>query len=419
MNQTIRSIAEQCSQSTSGVHEEAVVHLGPYIEGFLDSTWLENKLREYRDWASKNSHPVLQRSLLHRPFGFNMLAASIWAARDWESIRKEDASFRLPAGARPLLNTASSLAVLEYHAGQFLDSRAREHLRQRLQEAKRQIWGVIHELHTFAFFVRKGAKVDPHFLQKASPKDLTVHWHGVCIPVQCKVKPPGSGRIIPQDIFTDLACRIALDAKASGKRLLVRIGSTGAIREGDVEFLRDQISKGIGSRMGPALITNKERTFSVRSELLSGQFTAKTISSYLSSFAFHIGMTIGEPEPPGNVFNAVAVVGIEADLNEKSAWYSLRRSIEDGARQLENDLPGIVTIYYADPVRDFENLCPVPGQMKIFTGKLIDRYPHVGAVILASEPDLQFPRAGLPGNASIYYGEPWLFPSDFLSHQPS
>ena len=419
MNQTIRSIAKQCSQPTAGVYEEAVVHLRPYIEGFLDSTWLENQLEEYRYWASKNSHPVLQRSFLHRPFGFNMLAASIWAARDWESVHKEDPSFKLPAGARRLLNIACSLAVLEYHAGQFLDSKAREHLRQRLQEAKKQVWGVIHELHTFAFFVRKGAKVEPHFLQKASPQELTVHWHGVCIPVQCKAKPPGSGRIIPQDIFTDLACRIALDAKASGKRLFVRIGSTGTIREEDVEFLRDQISKGVGSRIGATLVTNKGKTFSVRSELLSGQFTAKTISSYLSSFAFHIGMIIGEPEPAGNVFNAVAVVGIEADLNEKRAWYSLRRSIEDGARQLKNDPPGIVTIYYADPVRDFEDLCPVPGQMKVFIGKRIDRYPHVGAVILASEPDLQFPRAGPPGHVSIYYKEPWLFPSDFLSNQSS
>jgi len=132
-----------------------------------------------------------------------------------------------------------------------------------------------------------------------------------------------------------------------------------------------------------------------------------------------LGMIIGEPEPAGNVFNAVAVVGMEAGLNEKRAWYSLQRSIEDGARQLEDGPPGIVSIYYADPVRDFEDLCPVPGQMRVFIGKRIDQYPCVGAVILASEPDLQFPRAGSPGHVKIYHKKPWPFPYDFLSNESS
>lgn len=419
MNETIRSIAEQCSQPNTGVHEQALLQLRPYIEGFLDTNWLEGELNKYKNWASKNSDPFLQRSLLHRPAGFNILAASVWAARDWENIHKEDPSFSLPGGARWLANVACSLAVLEYHAGHLLDSEAREHLRQRLQEPKKQVWGVIHELHTFAFFIRKGATVEPHFLQKASPRELTVHWRELHIPVQCKVKPPGSGRIVPQDIFTDLACRIALDAKASKKRLLVRIGSTGTIREEDVEFLRHQVSSGVGSGMGAALLTNKGRTFSVRSEPLSGQFTVKTVSNYVSSFSFHIGMIVGEPEKVGDVFNVVAVVGIEANLYEKRAWYSLQRSIESGARQLKNGPTGIITVYYADPLSDFESLCPVPGQLKVFIGRRIDQHPYVGAVILASEPNMQFPRAGTPGHVSIYYKKPWPFPNDFLSNESS
>ena len=64
-----------------------------------------------------------------------MLVASIWAARDWETISKNQPSFGLPAGARLLGNVACSLAVLELHAGPLLDSQAREHLRQRLQVA--------------------------------------------------------------------------------------------------------------------------------------------------------------------------------------------------------------------------------------------------------------------------------------------
>jgi hypothetical protein len=417
MNETIRSIAEQCSKPNSGVQEHAIFQLRPYIEGFLDRNWLERELNNYTLWASKNSDPFLQQNLLHRPAGFNILVASIWAARNWESTYKEDSSFVLTGGVRWLINVACSLTILEYHSGALLNTDAREHLQQRLQEAKKQVWGVIHELHTFAFFVRKGADVEPHFLQKASPQELTVHWHRVSIPVQCKVKPPGSGRIIPQDMFTDLASRIARDAKASQKRLLIRIGSTGTIREEDIEFLRYHALKGVGSGRGAALVTNNRRTFSVRSELLSGQFTTGTISNYLSSFAFHIGMIIGEPSPKDNIFDVVAVIGIEADLNEKRAWPSLQRSIKDGARQLENGPPGIIAIYYADPVKDFEDLCPVRGKMRIYVGERLDHHPHVGAVILASEPDLQFPRVGSPGRVVTYYRKPWPFPKDFLSNE--
>jgi len=345
-----------------------------------------------------------------------MLVASIWAARNWESIHKKDTSFRAPMGAERLINVACCLAVLELHAGQFLDSEAREHLRQRLQAAD-QVWGVIHELQTFAYFVRKGAEVEPHFLQKFSVQEMTVNWHGVHIPVQCKCKPPGSGRIICQDIFTDLACRISRDAKAYGKRLLVRIGSTGTIRQEDVEFLRRQVSIGVGARMRPALVTHMSRTFTVRSQPLSGQFTVATMQDYLSSFNFHIGMVIGEPAPDGAGYNAVAVVVIEANLQEEIAWNSLKSSIMEGAKQLKNGPPGIVAIYYADPVRDFEALSPAPEPMKVSIGQLLDSRPHVGAVIMASEPDLQLPQTSALGHVSVYYKKPWPFPSDFLSNE--
>ena len=77
------------------------------------------------------------------------------------------------------------------------------------------------------------------------------------------------------------------------------------------------MSNGTGSGMGPALVTHKGRTFTVRSQPLSGQFTYNTVQNYLSNFAFHVGMVIGEPTPGQDIFNAVAMVGIEADLNEK------------------------------------------------------------------------------------------------------
>lgn len=129
MNEEIRSIAEQCSKPKTGVHELALLQLRLYIEGFLDAKWLNSQLKYYENWASKNSDRVLQRTLLHSPLGFNMLAASIWAARDWENIYNNDPSFGLPAGAKRLGNIACSLAILELHAVQVLDQKAREYLR--------------------------------------------------------------------------------------------------------------------------------------------------------------------------------------------------------------------------------------------------------------------------------------------------
>jgi hypothetical protein len=417
VNEIIRSIAKQCSQPKGSVDKEAIFHLRPYIESYLESTWLQNELEQYENWASKNSDPVLQRSFLHRPLGLNMLAASIWVARDWEVIHKGDHSFELPAGARRLLNIACSLAVLEYHAGQFLDRKAREHLRQRLQ-APGQEWGIIHELQTFARFVREGAEVQPHFLGKASSQEMMLHWRGVDIPVQCKNKPPGSGRVISQEAFTTLAGCIARDARVSGKRLLVRIGSTGKIRPEDIDFLRHQVSNGVGSVMGPALVTHEGRTFTVRSQPLSGRFTSSSLQNYLLGFAFHLSMVIGEPGRGDTAYDAMAVVGIEANPQERP-WNSLRRSIIDGARQLKNGPPGIVAIYYADPVEDFEALRPAGEPMKVYIGQLLDSHPHVGAVLIASEPNLQLPQTTGSGRVAVYYRKPWPFPNGFLLNELS
>jgi len=355
----------------------------------------------------------LQRTLLHSPPGFNMLAASIWAARDWEKIYKDEPSFRVPAGAKRLINIACSLAVLELHAGQLLDQQAREYLQKRLQHAE-NLWGAIHELHTFAFFIRQGAEVQPCFLKATNKTDVMVEWHGVRIPVQCKAKRPGAGRLIRQDAFTRLACYIARDARTRGRKLLVRIGSTGTIRDEDVEFLRGQVSSGIGSGIGSALVANKKRTFSVQSEQLSGQFTVKAVRDYLSSFNFHVGMVIGEPAPNGIAFDVVAVVGIEAKLREKP-WNSLLSSIEKGAKQLKGGSPGIVAIHYADPVSDFEVLRPDNRPLTSVLGGLLSPRRHIGAVILTSEPDLQ-PGAVDKGRIRIYHKKPWPFPEDFLIH---
>jgi len=415
MNKEICCIAEQCSKPKSGVHELALLQLRPYIEGFLDATWISSELKKYEAWAAKNSDPFLQRSLLHSPPGFNMLAASIWAARDWEKIYKDQPSFSVPAGAKRLVNIACSLSVLELYAGQLLDQKARECLRKRLQHAE-HVWGAIHELHTFTCFVRQGATVQPHFLKKASPQEIILQWQSVEIPVQCKSIKPGSGRLISQEVFTRLACYIARDAGAKKKRLLVRIGSTGNIRDEDVEFLRRAISDNFGAGMRSALVTNNRRTFMVHLQPLSGQFTVKKIRDYLSSFNFHVGMIIGEPALDGTAYDVVAVVGIDADLKEKP-WNTLLSSIQKGADQLKGGPPGIIAINYADPVSDFESLRQDDRPLKVVLGKLLTPRPHVGAVMLTSEPDLQLPMKGAIGKPRIYHRLPWPFPKDFLSER--
>ena len=416
MNEEIRSIAKHCLTPKSGVHELTLLKLRPYIESFLDTTWLNTELKKYETWALKNSDPSLQRALLHTPPGFNMLAASIWAARDWERIYKADPAFRIPTGSKWLVNIACSLAVLELKAGQLLDQQARNYLRKRLQHSE-NLWGAIHEIQTFAFFVRQGAEVQPHFLKEANPEEITLRWRGVDIPVQCKAKLPGSGRVISQRVFTSLAGSIARDARTKKRKLVVRIWSTDKIRNEDIEFLRRQISRGIGSGMGPALVTNNGRTFAVRSQPLSGQFTVKTVRDYLSSFDFHVGMVIGEPAPNGNTYDATALVGIEADLRERP-WNSLLSSIEKGARQLNGGAAGIIAIHYADPINDFETLRPDIRPLAVTLGEILSPRPHIGAVILTSELDLQ-PGADDKGRVGIYHKKPWPFPEDFLVHNDS
>jgi hypothetical protein len=59
MDKEIHSIAERCSKPNSGVNELALLKLRPYIESFLDTSWLNARLKDYETWALKNSDPFL------------------------------------------------------------------------------------------------------------------------------------------------------------------------------------------------------------------------------------------------------------------------------------------------------------------------------------------------------------------------
>ena len=266
---------------------------------------------------------------------------------------------------------------------------------------------------THISFVR-GAQVDPKFLKKASRDEIFVYWNGQEIPVQCKAKKPGAGRLIPRTSFETLAGSIARDTKIAGKQLLIQIGSTGSIRHHDIEFIRNEVSKGVGFSFGPALISNAGRTFSLKTTALSGTFTKSSVTEYLSQFEFNERMVIGEPIPGTEEFKVDCVIGIEATPNDTHRnWNSLLQSIKRGAKQLENGPPGIVAIHYTDPISDFELFRPGQKSMLMEMSELQHKWPHVGGVMLSTEPDLQLPGSHGSGQSSFYVKEAVL-PGDFL-----
>ncbi len=402
MDEIIHKIAEECSQNSGGIDELSLIHLRPYLESFLDSDWLDASLNRYETWATKYSDPTLQRILLHRPIGMNVLAAMIWAARSWQNEYSLDPSFRPPNGAKSLIGISSSLAVLELHSASYLDFKALKHIQDRLQHTD-LFWGMVHEINTFAHFIRKGADVEPKFLRPASPEEIVVHWRGCSIPIQCKSKQRGAGRLIPQDSFVTLAGSIARDAKLVRRKLLVQINSTNHIRQQDIDFLRKCVFSMGYTNAGPVLVSNGTKTFALNIRPISGNITVDSARSYLSGFSFHVGMLIGDPSPDGIGFNVDAVVGIDAHPDDSlRSWNSLRQSINRAAGQLVNGPPGIVAIHYADPVPDFEALRPGSQPMVAEMARVMDQYPQVVAVMLTSEPDLQIPTENVAREARSY-----------------
>lgn len=413
MDRDILAIAEKCSSSQE-VDTSQLPLLRPYVENFVDREWLDTKLAEYKAWALDNSEPFLQHNFLHRPIGFNMLVAAIWAANYWENEYKSDASFQRRMGAIRLMNIASSLAVLEMHAEKYLDSAAREHLKQRLQSTE-YLWGIIHELNTFAFFIRHGAKVEPCFLNMASIRDIIVNWHGDIIPVECKNLRSGTGRSISQDTFITLAGYIAADMGKLGKTFLVKIGTTGDIPDEDIDFLRFQVKKNAGHTIGPILVKNDGRTYSIMGQQLPDKATEyeaseSLLEEYLPDFYWR--MMIANPEASEGKYKPVVVIGVKTDPIEKPL-YSLESAIKKGIKQLPREKPGILAIYYTDPMEDFNSLCPENVTMQEYISGLLTPFQHIGAVLMSSEPNYLGLKESKAGKTYLFYRKPWAFREDF------
>ncbi len=405
MEGIVRKIAERYSRADARVNDLDLIHLRPYMEGFLDPQWVEAQLHDYDAWASKNSDDTLRRSILHRPLGLNTLVAMIWAARSWEQEYRLDPSFHTSAGARRLLTIACSMAILERHAASSFDQEAREYVRQRLQDTSNFL-GAVHEINTAAHFIRRGANVEPLFLKKANEREIVLHWAEQSIPVQCKSEQPGAGRLISQDMFTTLAGSIALDAKLARRSVLVKIGSTGNIRRQDFEFLRSCVSGFRGRHVAPALIQHDGRVFTLKVEPISGSFTIESVKDYLASFDFQVGMIVGEPVRDGTNFNVACVIGIEARVDDRlRTSRSLRESVRAAADQLKDGPPGIAAIHCADPTPDFEGLRARDEPLISEMAKLMDLWPQVGAIMLSSEPDFQLLPVGRAGEVRSYARE--------------
>ncbi len=332
LDKNIKTIAGKCSNSQA-LDTSELLFLRPYVEGFLDRDWLDTKLKEYQAWASDNSHPFLQHNFLHRPIAFNMLVAAIWAANYWEKEYKDDASFMPRMGTTRLINIACSLVVLEFHAGQWLNISTREYLKRRLQTTI-DLWGLIHELNTFAFFIRRGAKVEPYFLNNASVQEIIVNWRGDIIPVECKNLRSGTGRSISQDTFITLAGYIAVDMGKVRKSLIVKIGTTGDIPDEDIDFLRFQVGKNAGNTIAPIIVKNNGRTYTIMGQQLPDkaieyEASESIFKEYLPDFYWR--MMIANPEASEDQYKPVVVIGIQANPIEKPL-NSLESAIKKGIK---------------------------------------------------------------------------------------
>ncbi len=77
-----------------------------------------------------------------------------------------------------------------------------------------------------------------------------------------------------------------------------------------------------------------------------------------------------------------------------------------------------MAIHYSDPLADFEQLRPGVEPMKVQIRRILEKLPHVGAVMLSMEPGLQLPGSGGTGHARIYTRKDSRFPADFPLGEP-
>src|SRR5262249_9571239 len=142
-------------------------------------------------------------------------------------------------------------------------------------------------------------------------------------------------------IFTTLAGMIARDLARFRRRLEIRIGSTGAIRKDDIEFLRartgEAVSRCRSVPVGPFLHTCADRTYTIKVRPLEASFSRQTLPALEEGLSFHSTLLIGE-EGPDRTYKLQILVGVESRPSENT-WLTLRRSISEASRQLRDGPP--------------------------------------------------------------------------------
>lgn len=414
MDIKIQSIAEKFI-ANQPISLKELPLLRSYLESFIDKDWLAVQLTEYQSWSKQNSDPFLQYNFLHRPTGFNMLAASFWAEKYWEQEFTNDDP---KMSASRLLNIAISISILELYAEEWLDVSAREYLKQRLQSTD-SLWGVIHELNTYSFFIRNKAKrVEPYFLKRASTREIIVDWDGDIIPVECKNIRSGTGRMISQDTFITLAGYIANDTVKNGQQLLVKIGTTGIIPDEDIDYIRSQVKINAGKTISPILIKKNSRLYSIMTKQIPDiTFTYETTKIFIDEYLpnYYLLMIIANPALSEGKYRPSSIVGIQTNPIEKPL-NSLDSAIGKGIRQLPGDKPGILAIYYTDHIANFDHLCPGDITMQEYISNRLSPFTHIGAVLISSEPNYLGLDESKTGRTFLFYRKPWAFSGDFLQN---
>jgi hypothetical protein len=330
----------------------------------------------------------------------------------------------------------ANLAITELRADRVFAERVEEHSRRSLQQRLRradEVWAVFHECSTLAHFVFNGIEAEPKLLIRSNPVEVTLHWSGKLLPVECKVKQPGTGRVLSSDQFSTLAGEIASDVGRAGTPgLLIAIAPSDRILSTDIEWLRSQVASiGFQPTSGAVNLTHDERRFRLTIERISASTTLAELRSTADSLGLHNTFVVGVPDGPEKQ-RITLIIGTHINVVERP-WFSWMQSIGDVATKWRNATePGLISIHYADYLHDLESLGPqheyrqaiafwdakfaaalgvrleerfnfeplsdgrAPG-MGYMVREIVTMLPQLAGVLISCEPDLQVPGDGLPG----------------------
>ncbi len=409
----------------------------------LGSEWCDQQLSGFEAWVRTQSDPVLQVKVLDRPLHSNPVVAMLWAARRYQQSRSDYPSLP-PAGAQRFLQVALDLATTESVAGRVFSERPEVHARRQMAKRLRNregAWALIHETRTLAHFERLGLTPEPFFLIDSSPQEMVLTCEGERVPVECKVKLPGTGRVVSMEHFTRLACDLTRTLHALGRRVEVCIAGSTLSDDADVALLQGEVlrcSEQPGE--GYALVSAAGgRHYAVQVKLLSDrQMTAADVAAKTVERSMFPALRVA-----GSDGREQVVIGMKCNGSHEP-WRTWMDSLAEMAGKWAAHPPGIVAIHFSDPIDDLEAISPgaqADAAIRRWTEKclasgaitrlqaerilsapfpqgqapsidhvllrMIDDLPQFAAVMFSTEPDLGLSQQGVPGSG-------WTLPTKRL-----